>query len=537
LRLKGINGMNVIGFPLLSLMLWLPALGALLILLLPQGRQSLYRQTALAVTTATFALAATVLGLFVTGPYGPLGANGAVAGPPLQFVDQLTWIPAFGASYLVGLDGINLWLVLLTSLLAPLAVAATWSRLARQNRTSMALLLVLETALLGAFLAQDMLLFYIFFEAALIPAVLLIGMQGGHGGARAAVRMFIYTFAASVLMLIGIIALHILHRNAIAATTPGYVGTFELRQIVADLRSGAFVLDPTAGRLIFGAFFFAFAVKLALWPFHTWLPDAYSAAPAPVAVLLAGVMSKFGTYGLIRFNLTLFPELSQWAAPAVGVLAVIGLIYAAVVAFSQTDMQRLIAYASISHMNMIALGIFALNAVGINGALFQMAAHGIITAALFLLVAVVYERRQIRDLASFGGLWKVMPAYGGVALLALLATMGLPGLIGFVGEFAIMQGVFTSPALGWPFAAGAAVGVILAAAYALRMFRASFMGEASTANEQLPDLSRRELAMLGALAVLIVAGGLFPNLVFAPLSGSVEGLVAGLPHAVAAVLP
>jgi NADH-quinone oxidoreductase subunit M len=518
--------MNELGFPLLSIMLWLPALGALLMVLLPGERQDLHRSMALAVTTATFIVACVALGLFFTGAPGPL-----------RLADKLAWIPAFGASYFIGLDGINLWLVLLTSLLGPLAVAATWSRQALPSRTTLALLLAFETGLLGTFLAQDMLLFYIFFEAALVPVVLLIGMLGGVGGQRAAVRMFIYTFTASVLMLVGIIALHILHRNALAAANPGYLGTFEVAQIAADLRSGAFALDPAAGRLIFGAFFIAFAVKLALWPFHTWLPDAYAAAPTPVAILLAGVMAKFGTYGLIRFNLTLFPELAQWAAPAVGILAVIGLIYAATVAYNQNDMQRMVAYSSISHMNMIALGIFALNAIGINGALFQMFAHGITTAALLLIIAVIYERRQSRDLSTLGGLWKTMPAYGSLALLVLLGTMGLPGLIGFVGEFAIMQGVFSSPALGWPFALGATIGVILAAAYALRMFRVAFMGDAAAASPPLADLNRREWLVIGALSLVIVVGGLFPNLIFAPLGSSVDGLAAALSAGVAAALP
>lgn len=516
--------MNELGFPLLSILLWLPALGALLMALLPAARTDLHRTTALAVTTAAFIVACVALGLFYGG-----------APAPLRLVDRVGWIPAFGASYLLGLDGINLWLVLLTSLLAPLAVLAASGRQALPGRAPLALLLAFETGLLGTFLAQDMLLFYIFFEAALVPVVLLIGMLGGVGGQRAAVRMFIYTFAASVLMLVGIIALHILHRNAIAAAEPGFTGTFEVARIAAELRSGAVALDPTAGRLIFGAFFIAFAVKLALWPFHTWLPDAYAAAPTPVAILLAGVMAKFGTYGLIRFNLTLFPELAQWAAPAVGILAVIGLIYAATVAYSQSDMQRMVAYSSISHMNMIALGVFALNAVGINGALFQMFAHGITTAALLLIIAVIYERRQSRDLTTLGGLWKTMPAYGSMALLVLLATMGLPGLIGFVGEFAIMQGVFSSPDLGWPFALGATVGVILAAVYALRMFRAAFMGEAPATAQPLADLTRREWLVLGALALLIVVGGLFPNLIFAPLSGSVDSLAAALSAGVAAL--
>lgn len=528
--------MNLLGFPLLSVMLWLPAVGALLLLALPAGRAALHRWFALGVTGATFALSAAVAFFVITGPYGPLGPNGSVPNPPMQLVDRLAWLPSWGASYVVGVDGINLWLILLTTFLAPFAVAATWSRFTRQTKTMLALLLLAETAFLGVFLVQDMLLFYAFYEMALLPMVFLVGMWGGAGRGAAALKLFIFTFAGSVLMLVALIALYVLHRDAIAAVTPGYAGTFDLGQITADLRSGAFVLTPVAERLLFAAFFLAFAVKLALWPLHTWVPDVYGTAPTPAVIMLAAVMSKFGTYGLIRFNLTLFPAAAEWAAPAIGVLAVIGIIYAAVVAYAQSDLQKVVAYSSISHMNFIVLGIFALNAIGLNGALFQMVAHGITTALLLLLVAVLFERREIRELSSFGGLWKVMPAYGGLSLLALLAAAGLPGLISFVGEFTILQGVFTSPVLGWPFAAGAAVGIILAAVYALRWFRTGFMGEVEhSANLDLPDLTRRERLLLGALSTAVVVGGIFPNLFLAPIDGTVNGLIAQLAPVIARV--
>jgi NADH-quinone oxidoreductase subunit M len=515
--------MNLLGLPLLSALIWLPALGALLLFALPMGRAALYRGVALGTTIGTLALTVVMTVLFFTGPYGPSAEE--VVGPPLQFVDRLSWIPNWGSQYLVGVDGLNLWLIGLTAFLAPFAVAVA-SRATTNLRTMLALLLVLETGMLGVFAAQDLLLFYVFWEAALLPMVFLVGMWGGHGRSRAALRLFLFTFGGSVLMLFGIIALYVLHRDAMAAITPGYTGTFELSQILLDMRSGAFVIDPLTQRLLFGTFFIAFAVKLALWPLHTWLPDAYAAAPTPAAIMLAAVMSKFGTYGLIRFNLTLFPEVSSWAAPAIATLAVIGIIYGAVVAFAQTDMQRLIAYASVSHLNFIALGIFALNAIGISGALVQMVNHGINTAALMLLVAVLYERRQIRDLSAFGGLWKVMPVYAGTMLLVLLATMGLPGLNAFVGELTVMQGAFTSTVLGWPYVFGAVIGVILTAAYLLRMFQLGFMGEVeNTANANLPDLTRRERLLFAGLAVPVIALGLFPGLLFAPLQGTVAGLV------------
>ncbi|MGQ9611463.1 MAG: complex I subunit 4 family protein [Chloroflexus sp.] len=525
--------MNLLGLPILSLLLWLPALGALIILFQPAGRPALYRWTAMSAALATFVVAGIVIGLFYTGPYGL--ASGVVVGPPLQFVDSIAWLPAFGASYFIGVDGINLWLVGLTAFLAPFAIAATWQRQTRSLRLLLALLLLAETAFLGVFLAQDMLLFYVFYELALIPMVFLVGMWGGHGRAAAALKLFLYTFSGSLLMLLAIIGLHILHRNAIAAVEPGYTGTFALNQIVADLRAGLFTLDPLVARLLFGAFFVAFAIKLALWPFHTWLPDAYSVAPTPVAIILAGLMAKFGVYGLIRFNATLFPEVMSWVAPVVAVLAVIGIIYGALIAFMQRDMQRMIAYASISHMNFVALGVMALNTIGINGALFQMVAHGVMMAALLLIVAVIEERRDSRDFSTLGGLWQVTPVYAGLTLLTLLAMAGLPGLSGFVGEFTMLQGIFTSPLLGWPFAIGAAIGIILAAVYALRVFQMGFMGEVrNTAHLDLPDLQRRELLTLGVLAAAMVVLGLFPNLLLSGTTGSVQGLVDALTPAVQA---
>lgn len=526
--------MNLLSFPLLSITIWLPALGALLLLFLRPGQINLARWVALSFALVTFVLAGTIAVLFYTGPYGPI-AGRVVVEPPLQFVDRLPWMPGIGSSYLVGIDGFNLWMLVLTAFLTPIAIAATWSRFTRQTRMLLVLLLVVETAFMGVFVAQDMLLFYVFFEAALVPMIFLVGMWGGHGRARAAMRLFMYTFAGSVMMLLGIIGLHILHRNAIAVNDPSFRGTFDLPRILDDMRNGIFTIDPILQRVFFGLFFAAFAIKMALWPFHTWLPDTYEAAPAPVAIMLAGVMSKFGAYGFIRFNLSLFPEVARWAAPAIGALAAIGLIYAAIVAFSQTDLQRVVAYASISHMNFIVLGIFALEAVGLSGALFQMVAHGVTTAAMLLVVAVLYERREMREISSFSGLWKVMPTYGGLTLLALLATMGLPGLISFVGELTIIQGVFSSPLLGWPYALAAVVGMILAAVYTLRIFRNCFMGDVTySANAALADLNGRERLAMALLAVPMILGGLFPNLLFAPVQGTVQGLIQYVGTTVAA---
>lgn len=508
--------MNVLSFPILSITLWLPAIGALALMFVPAEQTATQRRTALGFTIAALAAALVAAAMYLGGQPAPQG----LAEPALP------WIPAWGSSYQLGVDGVSLWLVVLTALLAPFAVGATWGQPADRQRGMLALLLSFEAAMLGTFMAQDMLLFYVFWEVALVPIVFLIGIWGGAEGPRAALKMFLYTFSGSVLMLLGIIGVYLLHAQQ-AATT------FNIATIVADMRSGAFVLDPTFERLLFGAFFFAFAIKLALWPFHTWVPDAYGAGPTPAVILLAAVMSKFGTYGLIRFNLALFPQAAQWAAPAVAILAVIGILYAAATAYAQNDMRRLVAYSSVSHMNAIALGIFALNAIGISGAVVQMLAHGVNTAALLLVVAVLYERRGTRDITAFSGLWKTMPAFGGLTLLIILANMSLPGLNAFIGEFTIMQGAFSSPLLGWPFAGVAAIGVILVAGYMLRMFRIGFMGEADASD--LPGLSRREWLSLALLAALIVAAGLYPSPLFAPLQATVDGIVQHLAPAAAAL--
>lgn len=498
--------MNELGFPLLSIILWLPALGALLLLFFPQVQDEVHRQVALAVSVVTFALSCILPFVFQSDQGG------------MQLVDQVAWIPSWGISYLVGIDGVSLWLVVLTTLLTPVTILSTWDSIHSQVRSFQVLMLLLETAMLGVFLAQDMVLFYVFWEFSLIPMAFMIGIWGSSNRVYAAVKFFLYTFAGSVLMLLAIIALAIIHRDATQAESV----TFSLMTILADLRSGAFALDTGLARWMFGAFFLAFAIKVPLWPLHTWLPDAHVQAPTPGSVILAGVLLKMGTYGLIRFNLTLFPEASYWAAPVIGVLAVIGILYGAAVAFAQTDMKKLVAYSSVSHMGFIVLGIFALNSEGVSGAVLQMINHGLSTGALFLVVGMIYERRHTRELADFGGLWKVMPLYGGLTLVVVLSSAGLPGLNGFIGEFTIMQGAFLSPDMGWPFLIFAVIGVVLAAVYLLRMYGAAFMGEVQHhENEHLSDLNQRELVSLVLLLIPIVAIGLFPNLLFAPMQESV----------------
>lgn len=520
--------MNTIGFPLLSIVLWLPTLGALILLAVPRERADLARMLSLVVTTVTFLVSVILLLRFDRA----LVQASASSQPMMQFVESLIWLPSLGSSYTIGIDGISLWLVLLTTFLGPIVVLSTWDSVHKNVRAFQILLLLLQTAMTGVFVAQDLLLFYVFWEFTLIPMTFLIGIWGGANRIYAARKFFLYTFAGSVLMLLGIIALYVLHRNAIAASDPTFRGSLDFGRLVGDLRSGAFKLDTTAERLIFGAFFLGFAVKVPLWPFHTWLPDAHVEAPTAGSVILAGVLLKLGAYGLIRFNVTMFPEASRWAAPAIAVLAIIGVIYGAIVAFAQNDMKKLVAYSSVSHMGFVVLGIFALNTEGLSGALLQSINHGVSTGALFLIVGVLYERRHTRELSEYGGIWKVMPVYAGLTLLATLSSAALPGLNGFVGEFTIMQGAFLSRDLGWIYVTFAVVGVILAAAYLLKMYRAVFMGEVSNpANQNLPDLNPRELFNLTVLSVPMVVIGLYPYIIL----GGMQSTVAELVNSVSAI--
>ncbi|NJP05099.1 MAG: NADH-quinone oxidoreductase subunit M, partial [Chloroflexaceae bacterium] len=348
--------MNQLGFPLLSIILWLPALGALLLLLLPRDQAALQRQVALAVSVVVFAFSC-VLPVYFQ-------AEGLET-PVMQFVDQVPWIPSWGISYLIGIDGISLWLIVLTTFLTPFALLSSWGAITTHVRSFQMLMLLLETAMLGVFVAQDLFLFYVFWEFSLIPMAFMIGIWGSERRVYAAVKFFIYTFAGSVLMLLAIIVLAFLHQQAIGQTDI----TFNMMTLTQHIQSGEWVIDTNMARALFGAFFLAFAIKVPIWPLHTWLPDAHVQAPTPASVILAGVLLKLGSYGLIRFNLTLFPEASRWAAPAIAILAVIGILYGAVLAYAQSDMKKLVAYSSVSHMGFIVLGTFALNVEGVSGAI------------------------------------------------------------------------------------------------------------------------------------------------------------------------
>jgi NADH-quinone oxidoreductase subunit M len=376
-------------------------------------------------------------------------------------------------------------------------------------------MLLLETGMLGVFFSLDLFLFYVFWEVTLVPMYFLIGIWGGKRRVYAAVKFFLYTMAGSLLMLLAILYLGINGK------------TFSLPELLAN---NSWLKDAPQ-MLLFLFFGIAFAIKVPMWPFHSWLPDAHVEAPTAGSVILAGVLLKMGTYGFLRFNLALFPDASRQAAPYIAVLAIIGIIYGAIVSFAQTDVKKLVAYSSVSHLGFVMLGIFALNQQGIQGAILQMVNHGISTGALFLLVGFIYERRHTREMAEFGGLWKIIPIYGSIMLIVALSSMGLPGLNGFVGEFTILLGTWAANPV-W--AAFAALGVILAAVYILTMFQKMFMGETNNEeNKHLIDLSRRELWVIVPLVVFIFVIGIFPQPFFNTMTASVNALLQGVGGAVA----
>jgi len=504
--------MNQAGFPLLSIVIFLPLAGAGVTLLLGRHRTAAKVWT-LAVALADLALAGLLWGLF---DYG----NGG-----LQLVDRFDWIAPLGISYSVGVDGISLWLLLLTAFLTPIAILVSWtgagawarsgdlrpSGESTGERSYAFLLLALETGALGVFSAVDLALFFVFWEAMLIPAYLLIGRWGGERRAYAALKFIVYTMAGSALMLVAIIALAMLNYKATG------VLTFD-RLALQNLP-----LSWSTQLWLFLAFVLAFAVKAPIWPLHTWLPDAYVESPVPVTILLAGVLSKMGIYGLLRLCLPLFPSAVEVARPWIWALAIIGIVYSALIALVQRDMKRLVAFSSMAHVGLIFAGALAANTQGVQGALIQSVSHGLTVTALFLLVAWLEARRGTRHVDDLGGLWKSIPLFGTLVLIVMLASIGLPGLSGFPGEFAMLVGIFRqSPAA----AACAALGMILGAWYMLNLFRKAFAGPLShPENRTLPDLRRREALVMVPLVVLLFVIGILPNLIFRPTDAAVSHLL------------
>ncbi len=484
---------------LLSVVTFLPAVGAVALALVPRRLDTVHRAGALGVALATFAVSI------------PLWTRFDGDSADVQFEELLRWMPTLGVNYHVGVDGISLLLVLLTTFLTPLALASAWHAIEDRTKEFVITMLLLETGMLGVFVSLDLFLFFVFWEAMLIPMYLIIGVWGGANRIYAAVKFVLYTMVGSALMLVAILAFYYQHGVATG------VYTFDVPTLAR------WVLPPgLAQNLMFLAFALAFAIKVPLFPFHTWLPDAHVEAPTAGSVILAGVLLKMGTYGFLRFCLPFFPDATFQFAPLFFALAVIGIVYGAWVSTVQPDLKKLVAYSSVSHLGFVVLGLFTLNQQGLVGGLIQMVNHGLSTGALFLMVGMIYERRHTRLIAEFGGLWKVIPAFSVVFLVVVLSSLGLPGLNGFVGEFLVLVGAFQVS--GW-LAAVATTGIIFAAVYLLWMYQRVVFGEVTREeNRRLTDLSPREWAVLVPVLLLIVWIGVYPS----AFTGKTEATIAAL---------
>src|SRR5829696_5047029 len=493
---------------LLTILILLPVAGGVLLVLysfLSNRREENYRWIAFIATAATFAVSL----LLLRG----VGASGS----EFRFEENVSWIGAIGTRYHLGVDGVSLWLVLLTTLLMPIAILSSWTSIRKRQLSYYAFLLVLEAAMIGVFVSLDLLLFYLFFEASLVPMFFLIGIWGGERRVYAAIKFFIYTAVGSLLMLSGIIALYYL--------SP--IHTFDYATLLQVLTASP--LSERAEFWLFLAFALAFCIKVPLFPLHTWLPDAHTEAPTAGSVILAGVLLKMGTYGLLRFNLALFPDTARKFAPVMITLAVIGIIYGALVAMVQPDVKRLVAYSSVSHMGFVVLGLFSFTELGMQGSLYQMLYHGVSTGALFLFVGFIYERRHTRMISEFGGLATPMPWFAALFVIASLSSIGLPFLNGFVGEFLILIGTWTSRAVrySWIVTMLAATGVIWAAVYMLWMLqRVVFGAITNDENARLSDLNNRETALLLPLLILMLFMGVYPRVFLDRSRASVESIRA-----------
>ena len=484
---------------ILTLVTFIPLAGALLLIVAPRRDREI----------RWFALGVSLLGFFAS-LHLPVHFARAQAG--FQYELNVPWIPTPNIHYHMGIDGISMWLVVLTTFLTPLCVLISWKSIHDRVKEFFILLLILETALIGVFVSLDLFLCYFFWEAALIPMALLIGIYGHERRVYAAVKFFLYTMVASVFMLAAILWLY------------AKTGTFDFVAIQTAIRGGQVAGFAGAGAWLFLGFFVAFAVKVPLFPVHTWLPDAHVEAPTAGSVLLAGVLLKMGTYGMLRFNLGLFPEQSRTNAKWIMVLAIIGIIYGALVAMVQPNLKKLIAYSSISHLGFVVLGIFSFTQAGLDGATFVMLAHGVSTGALFMLAGILYERRHTYDIASFGGIATPMPVYATFFLFITLASVGLPLLNGFVGEFLVLSGAFQARAV---YGALGATGVIWSACYLLWMYQRVFFGKVThDVNLSLPDLNGREQIALWPTAVAALIMGVAPLLWLNAIDPAVQTALA-----------
>ena len=483
----------------LTLLVLLPLIGGLLVLLLGKGRDGLVRQVGLGLSVLVFAYSLTLW----TG-FDATSAD-------FQFVERYSWLPDFGISYHVGLDGITLWLVILTTFLTPIALLCSWESVEDRVREFTFFMLLLEAAMIGVFISLDLFLFYLFWDAMLIPMYFLIGIWGYEQRVYAAVKFMLYTMAGSVLMLLAIIWVAYYHQSVTG------VVSFDLLDLYA--------LDFPGGvqTWLFLAFALAFAIKVPVFPFHTWLPDAHVQAPTAGSVILAGVLLKMGTYGLLRFAFPLFPEAALHFAPYLATLAVIGIVYGALVAMIQPDMKKLVAYSSVSHLGFVVLGLCAMNITGVQGAVYQMLAHGVSTGGLFLIVGMLSDRRHTKLIAEYGGLKSVAPKLVAMFLLVTLASIALPGMNGFVGEFMIFVGSFRYNAV---LTSIAATGVILSAVYMLWMFqRVNYGPMTNPKNKGLRDLSPREWAVIAPIVAMCIVMGVFPNVFLKPMEPAVKRVV------------
>jgi len=502
------------GLPLVTLVTFLPLLGALAVAITPASRPNVARYSALG-----FALAAWLVSLGLLVSF-------VATTPGFQFVESASWIPQFGIEYKVGVDGLSLVMVVLTTTLTWISILASFSPIQTRVKEYMISFLVLEVGMIGVFVAMDLFLFYIFWEVVLVPMYLIIGIWGGKNRIYATMKFVLYTLVGSLLMLVAILATAYTYQVG----NGGWTNAFDLQALTSYAAAGHFA--GTFGFLAFGAFFLAFAIKVPMFPFHTWLPDAHVEAPTAGSVILAGVLLKLGGYGFIRFALPLFPEAAHTWAPLIIVLSLIGIIYGAVVALVQPDLKKLVAYSSVSHMGFVTLGIFVFQQQGMQGAILQMVNHGLITGALFLLVGVIYERTHDRTIAKMGGLAGPVPVYAAAFGFFVFASVGLPGLSGFVGEFLTLVGTFTV----YPAAAAVAAFVmILAAGYLLWMFQRVAFGDLSEfltgLGHHLTDLRPVEAMTLVPLGALVVVFGLFPGLILDLIAGSVDSALSAVQHA------
>ncbi len=495
---------------LLSVLIWLPAIAGILALFLPRQAPKLLRGYAVGAGLIIFAESLQLL----------VGATNPAEASTFRLVENVEWIPSLGIRYHLGVDGISLWLIILTTFLTPITMYASFGSIRNRQKEFIAAMLILESAMIGAFVSLDLFLFYVFWELMLVPMFLIIGVFGGQNRVYAAVKFFLYTFAGSVFMLIAILYM--------VAKYKGLTGHYSFDYV--DLMRMGFPVGTE--RLLFAAFALAFAIKVPMWPVHTWLPDAHTEAPTGGSMILAAIMLKLGTYGFLRFGMGLFPLAAHWIGPTIALLACLGIILGALAAWRQYDFKKLIAYSSVSHLGFVMLGLASRTEAGVSGSILQMVNHGISTGALFLLVGVIYDRRHTRDVAEFGGLAKVMPVYAAMFVVVTMSSVGLPGTNGFIGEFLVITGSFASDLLNWShhcsgagvdrqcvnsqigplFALLAVSGVVLGAVYMLDVVQKVFFGPNSNPrNAHLEDLNTRERRAVIPLIAMIFALGLFPT--------------------------